>query len=182
MHTSLILAKRVVRYLSGTASKSIIFASGSINSQPLTAYADADWAGCHETRRSTTGIVIKVNIAPIYWTSKRQSIITLSSAEAEYIALSTCAKQITWMRRLFYELANHTPCKTDSFLPPTILNTDSTSAISLATNTQVSERNNHIEIKAHHIKQLINRGIIEQKYVNKLDQIADILTKSVFGI
>ena len=53
-------------------------------------FCDADWAGCYDTRRSTTGFEGHVNGTPIVWSSKRQSMVSLSSAEAEYISLSSC--------------------------------------------------------------------------------------------
>lgn len=175
----LILAKRVVRYVSYTANKSILFPNSSISKDPLTAYSDSDWAGCHETRRSTTGIVIKVNGAPIFWTSKRQTMVTVSSAEAEYIAISSCGKHISWLRRLFHELQTHVPIYSESDIAPTVIYTDSTAAISLATRPQVSERNKHIEIKAHHIKDLMEKGVVILKHIRTINQPADLLTKSV---
>lgn len=175
----LLLAKRVVRYIAGTADKTIFYPKNPKNSEPLTAYADADWGGCRETRRSTTGIIIKINSAPIYWASKRQSLVTLSTSEAEYVALSTCAKQIVWLRHLFVELLHNEPLTADFALHPTNLITDSTSAISMTNKRQVSERNKHIEIKVHHIRELVTRRILVLRHVRTYEQAADLLTKSL---
>ena len=155
----LILAKRVVRYIAGTADKKIFYPRSTGASEPLMAYADADWAGCHDTRRSTTGILIKINNAPVYWASKRQSLVTLSSAEAEYVSLSQCGKQIINLRRLFKEFQLNQPISEEPNIPATQIITDSTSAISLITKPSVSERNKHIDIKAHHIKEMNANGI-----------------------
>ena len=118
-------------------------------------------------RRSTTGILIKINSAPVYWTSKRQSLVTLSSAEAEYVALSQCGKQIINLRSLFSEFQQNQPIKSEPNLPATEIITDSTSAISLVTKPSVSERNKHIDLKSHHIKELNNNGtILYDAYTN----------------
>lgn len=174
----LVLAKRVVRYIKGTSQISLLFPRDS-NSAPLEAYSDSDWAGCHETRRSTTGMVIKVNNAPVYWSSKRQSTVALSSSEAEYIALSSCAKQITWMRRLFNELLTSSKLEDEPHLHPSSMYTDSQSALSLTLKQAISERNKHIEMKCHHVKDLIKKRIVKLSSIRTWEQPANFLTKPV---
>lgn len=110
----LVFVKQVARYISGTTNNIILYPNSSICSSPLVAFADADWAACKNAGRSTTGILVKVNSDPVFWTSKRQSIITLSSADAGYVALYACAKPIVWLRRLFLELVGNKP----NFLRP----------------------------------------------------------------
>lgn len=171
------LAKRVVRYIAETREQSIFFSSSS--SAPLTAFVDSDWAGCHESRRSTTGIIVTVNGAPIFWQSKRQTLIALSSAEAEYIAASQCGKQVVWLRRLFWELIKHQPIADEPVLPPTDILSDSTGAISLTTKPSISKRNKHIDLKCHQLKDLYNRKIVAFKHIRTFDQPADMLTKPV---
>ena len=93
------LAKRVVRYILGTLDHALFYPSQIISD--LEFFCDADWAGCHDTRRSKTGFEGHFNGTPIVWSSKRQSMVSLSSAEAEYISLSSCGKTVIWIRRLF---------------------------------------------------------------------------------
>lgn len=81
------------------------------------------------------------------------------------------------MRRLFCEMSTNSPIINEPTTSGTVIYTDSTSAISLATNIQVSERNQHIELKVHHIKDLIKRGTVKLSYIGTTDQPADILTK-----
>lgn len=173
----LVLAKRVVRYISGTIHRALCFPAHC--SSPLEAYVDSDWAGCQATRRSTTGIIILVNNAPIFWCSNRQSILALSSAEAEYIALSACGKSITWLRRLYWEMATRQPAQSEPKLPPTVVSTDSTSAISLAINRTVSERSKHIDLKVHHIRELRQSHVLILRHIRTSNQPADMLTKAV---
>lgn len=91
---NMVLDKRVVRYVTGTSDKTLFHLFNPNLSEPLTAHSDAHWAGCRESRKSTTGTVLKVNSGPIYWTSKRQSLVTLSSSEAEYFPLSSCGNRL----------------------------------------------------------------------------------------
>lgn len=173
---NLVLAKRLVRYLLGTKDLALYYPTDS-SAQPLFAFADADWAGCRDTRKSTSGSLVTVNAAVISWSFQRQHIVSLSSAEAEYIALSSCAKSVTWLRRLFAEMVLHRPLETERNLPPTMINSDNTAALTLTTNDQVPEQNKHIELKIHHVRDLRYKHIVEVDYVKSDRQLADMLTK-----
>ncbi|GJY58549.1 retrovirus-related pol polyprotein from transposon TNT 1-94 [Tanacetum coccineum] len=65
----------------------------------LTAYVDADHAGCQDTRRSTSGSAQLLGDKLVSWSSKKQTSTSISSTEAEYIAMSGCCAQILWMRK-----------------------------------------------------------------------------------
>nr|GFA70428.1 hypothetical protein [Tanacetum cinerariifolium] len=88
--------KRIFRYLRGTIHRGLWYLKDS--SVALTAFADADHAGCQDTRRSTSGSVQFLRERLISWSSKRQKSAAISSTKAEYIALSGCCAQILWMR------------------------------------------------------------------------------------
>nr|GFD40192.1 uncharacterized mitochondrial protein AtMg00810-like [Tanacetum cinerariifolium] len=88
--------KRIFRYLRGTVNRGLWYPKDS--SVALTAFADADHAGCQDTRRSTSGSVQFLGERLISWSSKRQKNVAISSTEAEYIAISGCCAQILWMR------------------------------------------------------------------------------------
>lgn len=168
-----------MQYFSGTVDEKIFYPVGSVNFDPLTAYADTDWGGCHETRRSTTGVVLKVNSAPIYWTSKRQSMVALSSTEAEYIAVSTCGRQVVCFRNIFSEVLENKPINSDLGMASTKIFTDSTSALSLLNKQNISERNKNIEIKAHHIKELVETRVVALEYTKSSMQLVDICTEPI---
>lgn len=98
-----------------------------------------------------------MNSAPVFWTSKRRYIVTRGSAEAEYVALTACARQVLWLRKPFLELAENNHIYGDPKKFPTDITTDSSAAITLTKFPQASECDKHIEIKIHLLKRLKNR-------------------------
>ncbi|GKA07211.1 retrovirus-related pol polyprotein from transposon TNT 1-94 [Tanacetum coccineum] len=83
-------------YLRGTVNRGLWYSKDSAIA--LTAFADADHAGCQDTRRSTSGSMQLLGDRLVSWSSKRQKSAAISSTEAEYIALSDCCAQVLWMR------------------------------------------------------------------------------------
>ncbi|GJW17309.1 retrovirus-related pol polyprotein from transposon TNT 1-94 [Tanacetum coccineum] len=88
--------KRMFKHLRGTVNRGLWYPKDS--SIALTAYADADHAGCQDTRRSTSGCMQLLGERLVNWSSKRQKSAAISSTEVEYIALSGCCAQVLWMR------------------------------------------------------------------------------------
>ena len=176
-------AKRVLRYLAGTIDMGLFYPSHPITIgqgaaiSSLHAAVDADWGGDPVTRRSTTGFLIAINGAPIYWRSKRQTLVTLSSGEAEYVALSTCARELSWLRKLFFEVVHQTRWDDAVSFEPSVVEVDSSAAIFMAQRSDSTMRTKHIELKYHHVKELLERGIIQIRKVNTAEQVADALTK-----
>ena len=174
-HFSMI--NRVLRYLSTTKSHGILYPAGNGEQLDLRAFCDADWAGDLEKRHSTTGFFIEVNGAPVAWKSVRQSIIALSTAEAEYIALSTTGKEISWIRRLFAEIKDHKRICGDVPLLCTPIFTDSTAALSIAEKDSINARTKHIDVRFHHIRLLRMNDVISFAHVPSARNRADFLTK-----
>jgi hypothetical protein len=92
----LALVKRILRYVKGTLSSGLHIGTGPVNS--LTAYSDADWAGCPDSRRSTSGFCVYLGDNLISWSSKRQTTVSRSSAEAEYRAVAHAVAECCWIR------------------------------------------------------------------------------------
>ncbi|GKD33189.1 retrovirus-related pol polyprotein from transposon TNT 1-94 [Tanacetum coccineum] len=88
--------KRIFQYLRGTVNRGLWYPKES--SIALTAFVDADHAGCQDTHRSTSGSMQFLGDRLVSWSSKRQKSTAISSTEAEYIAMSGCYAQILWMR------------------------------------------------------------------------------------
>ncbi|GKB76724.1 retrovirus-related pol polyprotein from transposon TNT 1-94, partial [Tanacetum coccineum] len=161
--------KRIFRYLKGTVHRGLWYPKDS--SIALTAFADADHAGCQDTRRSTSGSMQLLGDRLVSWSSKRQKSAAISSTEAEYIALSGCCAQILWMRSQLTDYGfgfNKIP-----------MYCDNKSAIALCCNNVQHSRSKHIDIRFHFIKEHVENGVIELYFVNTEYQLADIFTKAL---
>src|SRR5271170_2523603 len=115
----------------------------------LQGYSDADWAGDVDTRRSTTGYIVMLNNSVIVWKSRRQPMVTLSTMESEYMALTEATKELKWIRTLLAELGY----SNDS--SPTTLFSDNQSTISLAKNPISHTRAKHIDLRHHFVHEAI---------------------------
>ncbi|GJZ47943.1 retrovirus-related pol polyprotein from transposon TNT 1-94 [Tanacetum coccineum] len=107
--------KRVFRYLQGSINMGLWYPKDT--AMALTAYADADHAGCQDTRRSTSGSAQFLGDKLVSWSSKKQTSTSISSTEAEYIAMSGCCAQILWMRSQLSDYGfayNHIPLYCDN--------------------------------------------------------------------
>ncbi len=166
-------AKRVLRYLRGTADYGLLYVwPETPGKNDLIGYSDADWAGDRDSRRSTTGHLFLFSGAAISWLSQRQPVVALSSTEAEYVALSSAAQQAIWLRRLLTELGVNTSL-------PTPICEDNQGAICLATNPVAHKKSKHIQIRHHYIRECVADKSVELHYVPTADMVADLLTKAL---
>ena len=165
-----VAAKRVLRYLKGTSNLGILFRGSEPGS--CVAYADADWAGDVEDRKSTSGYMFLIAGGPVSWRSKKQDTVALSTAEAEYVALSSATQECVWMRRLNSELGNPPE-------GPTTILEDNQSCIAMARNPQFHGRAKHIDIKHHFVREQLSSGKIELQYCPTHEMVADMLTKGL---
>ena len=133
----LAVIKRILRYVKGTLDAGLHLGVGSVDS--LTAYSDADWAGCPDSRRSTLEYCVYLGDNLVSWSSKCQTTVSHSSAEAEYRAVAHVVAECCWLRQLLQEL--HLP------LPKaTIVYCDNVSAVYMTSNLVHHRRTKHIEI------------------------------------
>ena len=161
---------RILRYLKGTPGKGLWFRSNG--HLVIDGYSDADWASCLDDRRSTSGYCVFVGGNLVSWRSKKQPVVSKSTAEAEYRAMSQGLSDMLWVRNLLSEL---------NVLKDGHLNVwcDNKSAICIANNPVQHDRTKHVEIDRFFIKEKIDAGIIKLDYVNTGQQIADCLTKGL---
>lgn len=161
--------KRIMRYLSHTKDVGIMYSK--CDELKLIGFSDSDYAADIDTRRSTCGYIFKLSNGPITWMSKRQACVSLSTAEAEYIAASLAVKESVWIKKLLCDLGYaHNP------VPIYI---DNQFTIKLVRNPEFHCRTKHIDIKFHFIREKYQNREIDVMYVCTRDQIADLFTKAL---
>nr|XP_016449164.1 PREDICTED: uncharacterized mitochondrial protein AtMg00810-like [Nicotiana tabacum] len=138
------------------------------------AYSDSDWAACPDTRKSVTGFCIFLSDSLIGWKSKKQPVVSLSSAEAEYRALSKVVTELSWLSRLLVDLDVSSSSPISVFC-------DNMAAIHIAKNPVFHERTKHIEVDYHFIRTTLAEGLIQLFHVSTTNQLADLFTKSLPG-
>lgn len=163
-------AKRVLRYLKGTADVGLFYQSNNQTTQ-LQGYCDADWANDKATRKSTTGFVFKYAGGAITWRSKKQPTVALSTAEAEYMALCEGAKEGLWLRQLFNEFG--------IAIESVKMYDDNQSCIEIAKHPSSHHRTKHIDIRLNFIRDHIAKGRIQLEYLSTGVMVADIFTKAI---
>ena len=161
--------KRILRYLQGTTHHGLLFRRSK--SSEIVGYSDADWGGDRDDSKSTSGYMFQIGGTAISWQSKKQSCVALSTAEAEYVALSTAAQEAVWLKHLNYDLTGA--------VAPIMINEDNQSAIAIAKNPQFHGRVKHISIKYHFVREQVNSNNIMLKYCRTSEMIADMLTKGL---
>lgn len=161
--------KRLLRYLQGTKEYGLTFeAVEKCDVDFVQAYSDSDFAGDSESRRSTSGYVIMMNGTAIDWFSKRQSVVALSTAEAEFIAATEAIKQAIVMRRFCQEfgVADY----------PITINMDNQSAMRMIEDEGARKRTKHIDVRCKFLQEKLGKEY-QLKFVDSKHQLADILTK-----
>lgn len=179
--------KRIMRYLAGTKDMKLTYQGTKYSPSQATnttmssyephieVFVDADWGGNLDTRRSTTGYLVKLDGNTISWSVKRQPTVAASTCEAEYMALANATSEVLWLRQLLGEITNK---QADSF-PPSTLRTDNEAARQLTHNDQFHNKSKHIDIKYHFIRERLQAKVIQVTRVPTQDQQADIFTKAL---
>ena len=163
--------KRILRYLKGTPDYGIRYTrEGNEDGWLLVCYVDADFAACLDTRRSRTGFVLFYAGAPVCWGTRGQGAVSTSTAEAEYVALSTSSNDVKWIRQLLGELkVGHSV--------PTVMYGDNSAANLFVTQPTSIKRCKHIDIKYHHVREKQQWGEIDVRKVESEANTADVFTK-----
>jgi len=166
---------RVIKFVQQTQHRSLVLAPMKENfTWDLKGYCDSDFAGDSDTRKSVSGFVIYLCGAAIAWRSKGQKSVTLSSTEAEYVAISEVATEILYIAGILKFLG----------IPleyPITVNVDNIGAIYLTKNATTGSRTKHVDTRYHFVREYVEDGIIKVVFVRSEDNHSDIFTKNLPG-
>jgi len=137
----------------------------------LQAFTDADHGGCKLDRKSTSGGCQYLGERLVSWSSKKQSCVSLSTAEAEYIAAASCCSQVLWMTSQLLDYGYH--------MKKVPIYCDSSSAIAISHNPIQHTRTKHIDIRYHFLKDNVLKNRIEFIFVTSEEEVADVFTKAL---
>ena len=181
-------AKRICRYIRGSMEQALNFQPSLNHKQTNTTltphnihattatvrvYCDADWAGDVDDRRSTSGCVLMLFGCPVVWLSKKQTTVALSTAEAEYMALSLAVSEAKWLKQFVSELG----FVVDVPIP---IHTDNQAALAIASSNAIAHsRTKHIDIRHHYVREAVDEGWIRIEWVDTKNQVADVFTKAL---
>ncbi|GMI74986.1 cysteine-rich RLK (RECEPTOR-like protein kinase) 8 [Hibiscus trionum] len=161
-------AKRILRYLKGTPGHGLFFKKSEDRTVKI--YTDASWAGELTDRRSTSGYCSFVWGNLVTWKSKKQTVVSRSSAEAEFRALALGICEGIWLLKFLRELGMAQDESFEIFC-------DNQSTIQIAKNPVQHDRTKHIEIDRHFIAEKLAKGTVSLNYIPTEEQVADTLTK-----
>jgi hypothetical protein len=159
--------KRIIKYVNANINYGICFSRET--NLVLTGYSDADWAGNADDRKSTSGGCFYVGTNLVAWMSWKQALISLSTAEAEYIAAGSCCTQLLLMKKLL--------CDYGFTQDTMVIHCDNTTAINISKNPVQHSRTKHIDIRHHFICDLVESREVALMFIPTENQLADILTK-----
>jgi Reverse transcriptase (RNA-dependent DNA polymerase) len=160
--------KRIFRYLIGTKNFQLTYGTEYHN---LAGFTDADGSS-QPHRHAISGYAFMIDGGAVSWRSRKQELVTLSTAEAEYVAATHAAKEAIWLRRLIGEII-------PPVLTPTTLYCDNQAAIKLIVDDNYHARTKHIDIRYHFIREVTSSGSIKIIYCPTEDMTADIFTKAL---
>lgn len=167
-----VVVKRVLRYVNGTRRMGLCY--DGLKGNGIFGYSDSDWAADVTDRKCISGYVFMMHGAAVSWCSRKQTVTTTSSCEAEYIALSMSCKEAVWLNRIVASISP--PGRARKSMK---VLSDSQSAISLSGNESINRRNKHIDITYHYVRDVTDKdsGQVELEYTPTSDMVADMMNK-----
>jgi len=160
--------KWILRYLRGTTNQALCFGGSNI---ALHGYVDVDIVGDRDNMRTTTVYVFTIGGTTVNWVSKLQSVVALSTTEAEYVADIEASKEMIWLLRFLDELGKNKELG--------MLYGDRQSAIHLTKNSAFHSKTRHIHFKHHFIWSALDDGQLKLEKIHTSQNVAHMLTKFV---
>jgi hypothetical protein len=164
---------QIFQYLKGTSDLALHYQRGG-DIEP-SGYADSDFMGEKDTRRSTSGYLMNIGSAPTSWRSTLQNEVAQSSSEAEYRAVAEVTKEVMWYRNLFEDMGF-------PLSRPITIFCDNKSCIQMAKNPVFQGRTKHVERECHLTRDHVKKERISLEFVKSREQTADLLTKPLSKI
>ena len=134
----------------------------------IVAYSDSDWAG-EPGRKSVSVSVVLVDGIPVAWLSKKQTLVALSSSEAELIALVECVKRVRYVEQLARAFGLRVS-------KPVTVYGDNQASLLIAKKGVIS-RTKHLDFRKFYVKDLLDSGELKLEYVSTEENLADLMTK-----
>jgi hypothetical protein len=165
---------RVIKYVLDTKTLGLKFEPTMTKGEPwdIVVYTDSDYASDPVSRRSVSGYIIYVHGVPICWKSKAQQSVTLSSTEAEWVALSEAIKEVIFLINLLGSMRIIVQL-------PVIVRVDNVGAIFMSENLTTTSRTKHIDIRSKYVREYVEDGVIKIIFVKSEDNDSDLLTKNL---
>ncbi|GKA90105.1 hypothetical protein Tco_0811917 [Tanacetum coccineum] len=160
--------KRILRYIKGTSDVALCFGDSDLI---VKGYVDSDYAGDLDGSKSTTGYVFTLSGGTVSWVSKLQSVVAMSTTEAEYVAAAQASKEAVWLKMLLEELG-HKQEKITLFC-------DNQSALYLARNPAFHSKTKHIRVQYYFVHEKVEEGTVDMQKIHTDDNVVDYLMKAI---
>ena len=167
-----VAVEQILYYLKGALRRGILHRNHGHNR--IKCFTNADWAGSQEDRRSISGYYVFVGGNLVSWKSKKQRVVSCSSAKSEYGAMTRSVREIMWLHQLLLAVSIEIPVLAKFWC-------DNLVAFHIASNPVFHERTKHIDINCHFVREKIQLRLISTGYVKTGEQLVDIFTKALTG-
>jgi hypothetical protein len=164
-------AKHVLHYLKGTVDHRLTYRLSS-SPEPFITYSNADDGGNPDNGRSTGGYMVKIGTGAVSWSSKLQTLVALSTTEAEHISAVEAEKEILWMCEFMRELGYN-------ISGSSLLWMDNQSAIAMSKNPEHHRKMKHLSLHLFWLQDDVQAGLIAPKFVGTQNMAADIFTMAL---
>jgi hypothetical protein len=162
---------RTLKYLKGTKNLALTYSG---KPSVLEGYSDASWITNIEDHSSTSGWVFLLGGGAISWASKKQTCITTSTMESEFVALAAAGKEAEWLRNLVYEIPLW-----PKPISPISIHCDSAATLAKAYSQIYNGKSRHLGVRHSTVRELISNGVISVDFVRSQQNLADHLTKGL---